>query len=82
MKRELVVHVVNLIRLLQEGFAYAAQHNDAFMSNLCDCVFSALMSRDIRQSHVELPANPCERNIRVIMRTVGTGDEEWLRKII
>lgn len=82
MNRGLIVHVVNLLRLLQMGFAYAAEHHDAVMSNICDCLFSALMSRDLRVSHVEIPREPCERNIRILLKVVGTGDDEWLRKVM
>lgn len=82
MTRGLIVNVVNLLHLLQMGFAFALSNGDPLMRDMCDTVFSALVSRDMRQSHVEIMADPCERYIRVIMRVVGTGDEEWLRKII
>lgn len=82
MKRGLIVHVVNLLRLLQLGFSYAVEQSDTVLYNMCESVFSALMARDLRESHVEIPRLPCEHHIRVLLNVVGTGDEEWLRKII
>lgn len=82
MNRGLIVHVVNLLRLLHLGFAYALEQHDTVLRNMCESVFSALMSRDLRESHVEIPREPCERNIRILLKVVGTGDDEWLRKVI